>query len=154
MPVRISAAHLKSSFTGAFLIVLIRETTLLCKHSFANKDRLDGMGFIRYWGSVYAKFFFITTSSSYTISISISVHSKNYTCSSLTERTHDVVITLLLRQNYVAISFWRNDNVIVCPLNYVLLFCGSEIQLTTTHTHLFLWLYILIIVVSHFQKHS
>ena len=30
-----------------------------------------------------------------------------------TQRTHDVIITSLLRQNDVAMSFWRNDDVII-----------------------------------------
>ena len=121
-----SATPLQNSYAAAYLFVIIRETTLFCKHPFANKDRLGGIGVVRYWGSVYAKFFY-NYIANVTITISPNVHSKNYTCSSLTERTHDVIITLLLRQNYVAISFCRNNFAIMCPLEYVLFCCGVEI---------------------------
>ena len=128
MPVRIPAAHLKIVLLVHFLLFSYGKQLycvsihLLTKTAWMAWDLSD-------IGGPYMQSFFITTSSTYTISISPSDRSKNYTCSSLTERTHDVVITLLLRQNYVAISFWRNDNVIICPLNYVLFFCGSEIMI-------------------------
>ena len=62
---------------------------------------------------------------------------------SQTQRTHDTIITSLLRQNDVAASFWRNNDVMIASREYICLSINIFIIHIRVSIYIYVWVYAL-----------